>query len=125
MRPAPASCSSRPTASARCCPPPAGKRLSPPSAGGNAALAPADVSRAPFAAGGHLHVAGYALLRDGPPRAAALEALRRARANAMTISLDPSSAAPIERVGAARFLELAGHPDLLLPNRDEAIALTG
>jgi sugar/nucleoside kinase (ribokinase family) len=104
---------------------PDGERSMLPDAGANAALAPGDVARAPFAVGAHLHLAGYTLLRDGPPRAAALEALRRARASGMTISLDPSSAAPIERVGAARFLELAGHPDLLLPNRDEAIALTG
>jgi ribokinase len=104
---------------------PDGERSMLPDAGANAALSPADVARAPLHAGTHLHLVGYTLLRDGPPREAALEALRRARASGMTISLDPSSAAPIERFGAARFLELAAHPDLLLPNRDEAVALTG
>jgi sugar/nucleoside kinase (ribokinase family) len=84
-----------------------------------------DLPAGAFAAGAHLHLAGYTLLRDGPPREAALEAQRRARTAGMTISLDPSSAAPLARFGAERFLALAGHPDLLLPNADEAAALTG
>jgi sugar/nucleoside kinase (ribokinase family) len=104
---------------------PDGERSMLPDAGANAALEPDDLPSGAFAGGAHLHLAGYTLLRDGPPRAAALDALRRARANGTTISLDPSSAAPIERFGAARFLELAGNPDLLLPNRDEAEALAG
>jgi ribokinase len=104
---------------------PDGERSMLPDAGANAALCAADLPAGAFAAGAHLHLAGYTLLRDGPPREAALEALRRARAAGMTISLDPSSAAPLARFGAARFLELAGHPDLLLPNADEAAALTG
>jgi ribokinase len=104
---------------------PDGERSMLPDAGANAALAPADLPAAAFAPGAHLHLAGYALLRDGPPRDAALEALRRARAAGMTISLDPSSAAPLRAFGAQRFLALAGHPDLLLPNADEAAALTG
>jgi ribokinase len=104
---------------------PDGERSMLPDAGANAALAAADLPPDAFAAGRHLHLAGYTLLRDGPPREAALEALRRARANGMTISLDPSSAAPVARLGAARFLDLAGHPDAIFPNRDEATALTG
>jgi ribokinase len=104
---------------------PDGERSMLPDAGANAALTAADLPAGAFAAGAHLHLAGYTLLRDGPPREAALEALRRARAAGMTISLDPSSAAPLGRFGAARFLDLAGHPDLLLPNADEAAALTG
>jgi ribokinase len=104
---------------------PDGERSMLPDAGANAGLAPADLPAGAFAAGAHLHLAGYTLLRDGPPREAGLEALRRARAAGMTISLDPSSAAPIERLGPERFLELAGHPDLLVPNADEAAALTG
>jgi sugar/nucleoside kinase (ribokinase family) len=104
---------------------PDGERSMLPDAGANAALAAADLPDAAFAGGRHLHLAGYTLLRDGSPREAAVEALRRARATGMTISVDPSSAAPIERFGAERFLDLAGHPDLLMPNRDEAAALTG
>jgi ribokinase len=104
---------------------PGGERSMLPDAGANAALSPADLPPEVFAPGAHLHVAGYTLLRGGAPREAALEALRRARESGMTISVDPSSAAPLERLGAQEFLALAGHPDLLLPNRDEATALTG
>jgi sugar/nucleoside kinase (ribokinase family) len=104
---------------------PGGERTMLPDAGANAALSATDLPDAAFAAGAHLHVAGYTLLRGGPPREAALEALRRARAGGMTTSLDPSSAAPLAAFGPERFLALAGFVDLLLPNRDEAAALTG
>src|SRR4051812_22966617 len=101
---------------------PDGERTMLPDAGANAALSPTDLADV-FAGGAHLHLAGYALLRDGPPREAALEALRRARASGMTISLDPSSAAPLRAFGPERFVDLAGPVDLLLPNRDEAAVL--
>jgi ribokinase len=100
---------------------PDGERTMLPDAGANAALSPDDLPA--LEAGAHLHLAGYTLLRDGPPRAAALEALRRARSGGLTISLDPSSAAPLRAFGAERFLDLAGPVDLLLPNRDEAAVL--
>ena len=62
--------------------------------------------------GDHLHVVGYALLRDGP-RASALAAIERARAAGMTVSVDPSSWALL-RPGALPAV------DLLLPNEREA-----
>jgi sugar/nucleoside kinase (ribokinase family) len=104
---------------------PGGERSMLPDAGANAALAPADLPDGAFARGAHLHLTGYPLLREGPPRAAAVEALRRARAAGMTVSLDPSSAAPLEAFGPQRFLALAGDVDVLLPNRDEALTLAG
>jgi sugar/nucleoside kinase (ribokinase family) len=67
--------------------------------------------------GDHLHVVGYALLRDGP-RASALAAIDRARAAGMTISVDPSSWALL-RPGAIPPV------DLLLANEREAEHLTG
>jgi ribokinase len=103
---------------------PGGERSMLPDPGANAGLAAEDLAAAAFARGAHLHLAGYTLLRDGS-RDAARAALARARACGMTISVDPSSAAPLAALGADRFLELCGHPDLLLPNRDEARALTG
>jgi sugar/nucleoside kinase (ribokinase family) len=102
-----------------------GERSMLPDAGANAALSPGDVPPDALAPCGHLHLSGYPLLRDGPPRDAALEALRRARAARATVSLDPSSAAPLGRLGGGRFLALAGRADLMLPNHDEATALTG
>jgi sugar/nucleoside kinase (ribokinase family) len=102
---------------------PGGQRSMLPDAGANAALAEEDLPGDAFAEGAHLHLTGYVLLRDGLPRAAALAALRRARAAGMTVSLDPSSAAPLAAFGRERFLDLAGPVDLLLPNRDEALTL--
>jgi sugar/nucleoside kinase (ribokinase family) len=96
---------------------PGGERSMVPDAGANAALAPA---RLPT--GSHLHVAGYALLREGS-RAAARAAIALARGRGMPVSVDPSSAVPLATAGA--FLEWAAGADLLLPNAAEAAALTG
>jgi len=65
--------------------------------------------------GAHLHVAGYALVRDGP-RASALSAIERARAAGMSVSVDPS---PLVRPGVIPPV------DLLLPNEREAEGLGG
>ena len=43
----------------------------------------------------------------------------------MTVSVDPSSAAPLAELGAARFLSMTRGVDLLLANRDEAAVLAG
>jgi sugar/nucleoside kinase (ribokinase family) len=103
---------------------PGGERTMLPDRGANLLLSPADLPLDRFVAGGHLHLAGYALLHPGP-RPAALEALAQARAAGMTISLDPSSAAPLREVGARPFLEWAREADLVVPNADEAHELTG
>jgi sugar/nucleoside kinase (ribokinase family) len=67
--------------------------------------------------GEHLHVVGYALLRDGP-RASALAAIERARTAGMSVSVDPSSWALL-RPGAIPEV------DLLLPNEQEAGLVEG
>jgi ribokinase len=91
-----------------------------PDHGANDRLAAGDLADDLLAAGRHLHVAGYALLRPGS-RAAAQSAIARARAREMTVSVDPSSAALL----SPGFLELARGASLLLPNAAEARALTG
>ena len=68
-------------------------------------------------AGEHLHVVGYALLRDGS-RASALAAIERARAAGMTVSVDPSSWALLRSRARSRPV------DLLLPNAREAPLLS-
>ena len=88
---------------------PGGERTMLPDPGANDAPLPE------IPAGSHLHVVGYALLRDGP-RASALAAIERARAAGMTVSVDPSSWALI-RPGAIPEV------DLLLPNEREAEVL--
>ncbi len=99
---------------------PGGERSMLPDAGANEALRPEDLPDSVLVSGGHLHVAGYALLRSGS-REAARTAIARARAAGMTVSVDPSSAALL----SPEFLDLAEGADLLLPNAAEAAALTG
>jgi ribokinase len=74
-----------------------------------------DAPLAEIPLGDHLHVVGYALLRDGP-RPSALAAIERARAAGMTVSVDPS---PMVRRGAIPPV------DLLLPNEREAELVEG
>jgi ribokinase len=66
---------------------------------------------------GHLHVSGYALVREGA-RPSALAAIERARAAGVTVSVDPASWALL-RPGVIPAVEL------LLPNVDEARVLAG
>jgi sugar/nucleoside kinase (ribokinase family) len=99
---------------------PDGERSMLPDAGANDALRAEDLPDALLAGGGHLHVVGYALLREGS-RDAARAAIERAKSAGMTVSVDPSSGALL----SPEFLDLAEGADLLLPNADEAAALTG
>jgi ribokinase len=92
---------------------PGGERTMLPDPGANDA--PVDVPDAWLETGRHLHVVGYALLRDGA-RPGALAAIERAQAAGMTVSVDPSSWALI-RDGAIPPV------DLLLPNEREAEVL--
>jgi ribokinase len=98
---------------------PGGERTMVPDAGANDGL---ETTGLP--SGEHLHVAGYALLREGSRRAAQA-ALALAHGLGMTVSVDPSSAAPLEAVGAERFLGWTAEVDLLVPNAEEASVLTG
>jgi sugar/nucleoside kinase (ribokinase family) len=99
---------------------PGGERSMLPDAGANDGLAGEDLPSELVVRGGHLHVVGYALLREGS-REAARSAIGRAKAAGMTVSVDPSSAALL----SPDFLDLAEGADLLLPNADEAEALGG
>ena len=99
---------------------PGGERSMLPDAGANAGLEAAALPDDAV----HLHLAGYALLHPGS-RPAARALLAAARSAGLGVSVDPSSAAPLQRSGAAAFLEWVAGVDLLLPNRDEAAVLTG
>ena len=99
---------------------PGGERTMVPDPGANEALAPEDLSDELFRPGDHLHVPGYALLREGS-RPAASAAIARARGQGMTVSVDPSSAALL----SPAFLDLASGAQLLIPNAEEARVLTG
>lgn len=103
---------------------PGGERSMLPDAGANAGLVPEDLPSRLFRPGTHLHLSGYTLLNEGS-REAGLAALQQASQAGMTVSVDPSSAAPLERVGVARFLGWTEGAHLLLANRDEAALLAG
>ena len=111
---------SRPTGTCVVLVSPGGERSMLPDPGANAALAPEDLPDSVLVAGGHLHLTGYSLVRSGP-RAAALSAIERAVAAGMSISVDPSSSALL----TPAFLDLLEGVGLLLPNAEEAAALTG
>lgn len=76
------------------------------------------------APGGHLHLSGYTLL-DERSRAAGLAALSAARAAGCTVSVDPASTGPLAAVGVDRWYADTAGVTLLLPNRDEALLLSG
>jgi sugar/nucleoside kinase (ribokinase family) len=69
-------------------------------------------------------VVGYVLL-DAASQPGALRAMALARKHSVPISLDPSSHAPLHALGPDGFWSLVGDVDILLPNRREAMVLTG
>jgi sugar/nucleoside kinase (ribokinase family) len=95
-----------------------------PDRGANAALTPADLPVEELRAATHLHLSGYTLLDPGS-RAAGLVALEHAREAGLSVSVDPASAAPIEATGPRAFLDWVASADVLLPNFEEAVVLTG
>jgi sugar/nucleoside kinase (ribokinase family) len=103
---------------------PDGERTMVPSEGANAALSPSDLGSDLLGAGDHLHLSGYALLREGS-RSAGLFALRSAGEAGASVSVDAASAGPIRAVGPERFLDWIAPGTLLLANADELAALTG
>ncbi len=103
---------------------PGGGRSMLPDTGANSTLTPGDLPEQVFRPGTHLHLSGYTLLHEGS-REAGRAALASARRVGMTVSVDPSSAALLEEVGAARFLGWTSGADVLLANRDEAAVLAG
>ena len=90
--------------------------------GANQRFAPEDVTPESLSGAGHLHLSGYVLL-DPPSRAAGLAALAAARAQGLTTSVDPQAAAHI--TDPAAFLDDVRGVDLLMPNTEELVALTG
>ncbi len=94
-----------------------------PDPGANLALQEFDVPTDEFAPGDHLHVSGYALLRDS--RDSAVHALSAAVRAGMTVSVGAASAAPLELLGATSFLKLLPDDALLFANEKEAAVLTG
>lgn len=102
---------------------PSGERTMVPDPGANLGLMDFDVPIDEFSSGDHLHVSGYALLRDS--RDAAVAAMTAAATVGMTISVGAASAAPLETAGPAMFLGLVPDGSLLFANEKEAAVLGG
>jgi ribokinase len=102
---------------------PSGERTMVPDPGANLSLLEHDVPTDEFRAGDHLHVSGYALLRDS--RDAALHAMAAASSVGMTVSVGAASAAPLAQLGAAQFLRMVPDDALLFANEKEAAVLAG
>ena len=98
---------------------PGGERTMVPSAGANAVGGDLPV----LAEASHLHLSGYALFHPAS-RAAAIAALRDARAVGCPVSVDAASAAPLADFGATAFLAAVA-PTLLFANAAEAAVLAG
>lgn len=103
---------------------PDGERSMASDRGANLALRKSDLPESLIAGHRHLHVSGYTLFEAGT-RSAALAAVGRAMALGRTVSIDPASVAPLRDHGVASFLADVEGVDLLLPNTDEALALSG
>lgn len=101
---------------------PGGERTMVPDAGANEALTGDDLPDDVFAAGAHLHLSGYTLLRPSS-REAGLTALDLAREAGMTTSVDAASVGPLETAGAERFLDWIDGIDVLFANQAEARTL--
>jgi ribokinase len=99
---------------------PDGERSMVPDPGANDRLADGDLPDEVLVRGAHLHLTGYSLVREGS-RPAARSAIARARERGMTVSVDPSSAALLW----PGFLDELAGVGVLLPNLEEAVALTG
>src|SRR5689334_17292169 len=102
---------------------PTGERTMVPDPGANLSLLEHDVPVDEFRAGDHLHVSGYALLRDS--RDAAQHAMTAARTAGMTVSVGAASAAPLDQLGPAAFLAMVPADALLFANEKEASVLLG
>lgn len=89
-------------------------------------LLPQDLPTQVLQGARHLHLTAWSLFRD-PPRAAALEAARRAKAAGATLSLDPGSFQMIQQLGRGNFLDIVDAIpfDVIFPNDDEARAMSG
>jgi sugar/nucleoside kinase (ribokinase family) len=90
--------------------------------GANEALEAGDIPDALIAQAALIHLSGYSFFAPSP-RAAVLEAMRRA--GDKPISVDPASAEFLREVGADRFLAWTRGASMLFPNAEEAAILAG
>lgn len=73
----------------------------------------------------HFHLTGYSLFGSEVLIETTKKAIKLARENGLSISIDPSSYALLKEFGAGRFLEITANCDFIFPNLDEGRVLTG
>jgi len=89
-------------------------------------LLPSELPRNVITSADHLHMSGWSFFTD-PPRSAAREAARIAQRAGATLSFDPASFQMIEEMGVEDFIDVTRDLgiDVLLPNKEEGMVLTG
>lgn len=87
-------------------------------------LSPADWSDAFLDGTARLHLSGYLFFAESS-RAAAVRAMGGAREARIPVSVDPASVGFLKQLGVERFLEAVRGVEVLFPNADEAMLLTG
>jgi sugar/nucleoside kinase (ribokinase family) len=92
--------------------------------GANLRLRRADVPARLFDGATALHLTGYTFC-EPPLLEVALWLLGQARARGLAVTIDPGSAAFLDRMGPAAFLRWTEGAAVCFPNRDEAAVLTG
>ncbi|WP_281387698.1 carbohydrate kinase family protein [Nonomuraea rhodomycinica] len=92
--------------------------------GAGGQISPADWDDAFLDGVALLHLSGYTFF-TGPGLALARLAMERATAAGIAISVDPASTGPLREFGVERFLDESAPAGLIIPNRDEALVLTG
>ena len=92
--------------------------------GANANTSPNDVSDALLRVATHVHFTGYTIF-SGQPHSDFAHLIARAHEHGVTVSVDPASSGFITDHGPQTFLDAVSGADMLFPNRDEAMALTG
>jgi len=104
----------------------AGQRSMVTNQGADFHLLPDDLPAAALQSCAHVHITAWSMFTE-PPRSAALQAARIAKAAGATVSFDPASFQMIRELGHDKFARIiADLPiDILFPNRDEGEALTG
>jgi sugar/nucleoside kinase (ribokinase family) len=92
--------------------------------GAGGRIGPADWDDGVLDGVGHLHISGYTLFAE-PGLDLVRLAVRAAVARRVRISVDPASAGFLRGFGPGRFLRETAAASIVVPNQDEAAALTG
>ncbi|MEV0201353.1 sugar kinase [Nonomuraea sp. NPDC050691] len=92
--------------------------------GAGGRMSPADWDDAFLDGVALLHLSGYTFFTE-PGLALARLAMERATAAGIAVSVDPASTGPLREFGVERFLDESAPAGLIIPNRDEALVLTG